>query len=100
MFWPEFPYLAGSSLFFFIFIFTPPCQLLFVCVSGLSISANVPGGIYTDVDRFGAVFTDGPPLYRFNDLNYRWVALNDWHYQLDFNGMSLSHNGLLHTVSL
>lgn len=44
--------------------------------------------MYTDLEQAG-VLTDGPLLYRFNDVNYRWVAQQDWVYQLQFDGMSL-----------
>lgn len=83
-FWPQFsPPLALPDFFKSRPLLHVNC---FCLVAGLSISATVPGGIYTDVHRSGTVFTQGPHLYRYNDVNYRWVALNDWHYQLDFNG--------------
>lgn len=53
----------------------------------MPFSGRVPGGIYTDLER-AAVFHDGPFLYRFNDGNYRWVALNNWNYALDFDGLA------------
>lgn len=58
----------------------------FTIATGLGVSAVVPGGIYTDLERAGVL--DGPLFYRFNDVNYRWVALQDWTYQLRFQGNS------------
>ena len=62
-------------------------------LQGLSIGGRVPGGIFTDLDRAG-VLKDGPLLYRFNDVNYRWIAMEDWVYTLNFQGnklLSLMH---------
>ncbi|XP_046449905.1 beta-mannosidase-like [Daphnia pulex] len=50
----------------------------------LVVEGQVPGGIYTDLERAG-VLRSGPLLYRFNDGNYRWIAFNDWNYALDFD---------------
>ncbi|XP_050523227.1 beta-mannosidase isoform X2 [Daktulosphaira vitifoliae] len=44
---------------------------------------RVPGGIYTDL-RINGVLTEDP-LYRYNDLKYRWVSVNDWNYSTTFN---------------
>ena len=48
---------------------------------------TVPGSIYTDLDNNGSIFKGGPLLYRFNDLDYRWVSYEDWDYTLNFDGI-------------
>ncbi|XP_022688923.1 beta-mannosidase-like isoform X1 [Varroa jacobsoni] len=41
----------------------------------ISISARVPGGIYSDLHRAGII---SEPYYRFNDMLQRWVCYDDW----------------------
>ena len=45
-------------------------------------SATVPGGIYTDLTAAGILKED--IYYRFNDLAYRWVSMEDWTYNKTF----------------
>ena len=52
--------------------------------TGLTGSATVPGGIYTDLRRARILPED--PFTGFNDMNYRWVSKSDWIYQKKFNG--------------
>lgn len=49
------------------------------------MAGTVPGSIYTDLERAN-VLNGGPLLYRFNDLDYRWVSYLDWDYSLAFDG--------------
>ncbi|KZS12421.1 Beta-mannosidase [Daphnia magna] len=49
----------------------------------IQVSGTVPGSIYTDLEM-GGKFTGGPLLFRFNDLDYRWVSYEDWDYYLSF----------------
>lgn len=55
---------------------------------GIQVSGTVPGSIYTDLEM-GGKFTGGPLLFRFNDLDYRWVSYEDWDYYLSFEGFKL-----------
>lgn len=49
---------------------------------GIRIPAQVPGGIYTDLQASGILSDD---LFdRFNDHEYRWVANEDWTYETTF----------------
>ncbi|XP_070394199.1 beta-mannosidase-like isoform X2 [Dermacentor albipictus] len=47
----------------------------------IKIRAIVPGGIYTDLMRSGII---REPYYGFNDVNYEWVALEDWTFYRSF----------------
>ena len=53
---------------------------------GIQVPGRVPGSIYTDLDEAN-IFTGGPLLFRFNDLDYRWVSYEDWDYSLTFQGV-------------
>eukprot|EP00494_Astrolonche_serrata_P032186 UN32455 len=48
----------------------------------IHINATVPGDIHSDLMKAGIL---GDPFYRFNDLNYRWVAYDNWTYSTTFN---------------
>lgn len=48
----------------------------------LKLSANVPGGIYSDLRKNNVL--RGDVLYRFNDDEYRWVGLDSWVYHCNF----------------
>ena len=54
---------------------------------GVAVPATVPGSVYTDLMRAGVI---GDPYARFNDVNYRWVALDNWTYTRTFNGKEIS----------
>ena len=47
------------------------------------IPATVPGGIYTDLQNAGILTSD--LYYRFNEDNFKWVALTNWTYMATFN---------------
>ncbi|CAG7825645.1 unnamed protein product [Allacma fusca] len=49
----------------------------------INIPATVPGGIYTDLEKSGLLST--PIYYRFNDLETRWVAKENWTFSRSFN---------------
>ena len=46
------------------------------------LEVTVPGSVYTDLQQAGVL--TGDLLYRFNDVEYRWVALTNWTYRLTF----------------
>ena len=46
------------------------------------LEVTVPGSVYTDLQQAGVL--SGDLLYRFNDVEYRWVALTNWTYSLTF----------------
>ena len=67
----------------------------------ISVPATVPGGVYTDLSNAGVLKDD--LYYRFNDLEYRWVAQQDWTYtgmfslsreQLEVSMIELDCHGL------
>lgn len=41
----------------------------------IKIPATVPGGIYTDLKKYGLI---GEPFYGFNDVQYDWVGKENW----------------------
>ncbi|XP_049271905.1 beta-mannosidase-like [Rhipicephalus sanguineus] len=47
----------------------------------IKVRAIVPGGIYTDLMRSGII---SEPYYGFNDVNYEWIALEDWTFYRSF----------------
>ncbi len=48
----------------------------------IAVPAAVPGDIYGDLMRAEII---GEPFYRFNDLNYRWIAYENWTYKTHFS---------------
>ena len=51
----------------------------------IKTGAVVPGSIYSDLRRVGIL----KDLYQGkNDINYRWVAYDNWTYERTFNGMN------------
>jgi len=42
---------------------------------------TVPGDIVTDLWRAGFI---GDPYYRYNDITYRWIGLDNWTYSKTF----------------
>ncbi|CAN7939245.1 unnamed protein product, partial [Ixodes hexagonus] len=50
--------------------------------SALNFSAEVPGGIYTDLKRNGII---GEPYFSFNDVKYAWVARENWTFYRTFS---------------
>ena len=47
-------------------------------------NATVPGGVYTDLARAGVIFPVEELYFRFNDVNTRWVAYENWNYSATF----------------
>ncbi|KAK8727944.1 hypothetical protein OTU49_009522 [Cherax quadricarinatus] len=45
----------------------------------VTVSGTVPGGVYSDL-LLADVLTGGDLYYRYNDLDYRWVAEENWTY--------------------
>merc|ERR1719402_1577714 len=50
--------------------------------ANISVPANVPGGVYSDLRQAGVLNQD--LYYRFNDVEYRWVGEEDWTYTGNF----------------
>uniref|UniRef100_A0A671SAU7 Beta-mannosidase n=1 Tax=Sinocyclocheilus anshuiensis TaxID=1608454 RepID=A0A671SAU7_9TELE len=50
--------------------------------SSVSLSAEVPGCVHTTLQRQGFI---SDPYYRFNDLAYRWISLDNWTYTTSFS---------------
>ena len=48
----------------------------------VKIPASVPGDVYSDLREAGVLL--GDLLYRFNDLEYRWVSRANWTYEVVF----------------
>ena len=46
------------------------------------VPASVPGDVYSDLSEAGVL--GGDLLYRFNDVEYRWVAEGNWTYDVVF----------------
>lgn len=51
-------------------------------LSNRQFAFNVPGDIFTDLEYNGILKKS--PLFDTNDLNYRWVAYEDWVYERNF----------------
>ncbi|KAG7234597.1 hypothetical protein INR49_002226 [Caranx melampygus] len=48
----------------------------------LSVPAEVPGCVHSALQQQGLI---QDPYFRFNDLLYRWIALDNWTYTTTFN---------------
>ena len=59
-------------------------------------NATVPGGVYTDLAGAGVIFPVEELYYRFNDVNTRWVAYENWNYSATFR-LNVSHDGTIAT---
>ena len=64
-------------------------QLITFMSIQFQIPATVPGGIYTDLQNAGILTSD--LYYRFNEDNFKWVALTNWTYMTTFN-LSKNHD--------
>ncbi|KAK7070125.1 hypothetical protein SK128_023979 [Halocaridina rubra] len=51
--------------------------------NSIQTSGSVPGGVYSDLLANGILDT-GDLYYRFNDIDYRWVARDNWTYSTTF----------------
>ncbi|GAB1288145.1 Beta-mannosidase [Apodemus speciosus] len=47
----------------------------------LELPATVPGYVHSALHQRGLI---QDPYYRFNDLNYRWISLDNWTYSTEF----------------
>ncbi|KAJ6642485.1 Beta-mannosidase, partial [Pseudolycoriella hygida] len=47
------------------------------------VPAEIPGGIYSDLDAAGNVFRN-PIYFDYNDVETRWVGRSDWSYSREF----------------
>ena len=45
--------------------------------NNVTMPGQVPGNVFTDLMAAGVL---DDPYFRFNDLNYRWVSLDNWTY--------------------
>ena len=52
--------------------------------SAIKVTSKVPGSIYTDLKRNGTLKQDF--YYGNNDINYRWVANDNWTFVKNFHG--------------
>lgn len=50
--------------------------------SSFSLSAEVPGCVHTALQQHKLI---EDPYYRFNDLAYRWISLDNWTYTTSFS---------------
>ena len=51
-----------------------------------SVPAEVPGGIYSDLDAYGGIFKNS--IYNdYNDVETRWVGRTNWTFSREFNGI-------------
>uniref|UniRef100_A0A665WM54 Beta-mannosidase n=1 Tax=Echeneis naucrates TaxID=173247 RepID=A0A665WM54_ECHNA len=55
---------------------------LFSSDGSVSLPAEVPGCVHSALQQQGHI---QDPYFRFNDLSYRWIALNNWTYVTTFN---------------
>lgn len=57
-----------------------------------TVGATVPGGVYTDL-KTAQYLDDGDFYFRYNDVDYRWVAMENWTFstQLNVDASLLNH---------
>ena len=53
--------------------------------TAIVVPGSVPGGVYSDLLKAG-VLGNGSLFYRYNDVAYRWVALENWTYFTTLQG--------------
>ena len=49
----------------------------------ISVAGEVPGNVHTALYRNGTIMD---PYFRFNDVNYRWIAYDNWTYTRSLEG--------------
>lgn len=49
---------------------------------GYDLEAAVPGGVHTALMHNANI---GDPYYRFRDVEYRWIAYENWTYYRNFS---------------
>ena len=52
----------------------------------ISVPGEVPGNVHTALYRDGTIMN---PYFRFNDVNYRWIAYDNWTYSRTIEGLKL-----------
>lgn len=80
---------ASSSTFYQQYLTTAAGSSWSLVNSNGSVSASspfvvVPGNVHLDLGAAG-VLTQGDPLYRDNEINYRWIAYDNWTYSTTFD---------------
>lgn len=51
----------------------------------LAIYGEVPGNVHTALYRNDTIMD---PYFRFNDVQYRWIAYDNWTYTRSFEGLN------------
>lgn len=52
----------------------------------INVYGNVPGSVHMSLLENGVI---QEPYFRFNDVNYRWIAYDNWTYTRTFTGKCL-----------
>lgn len=52
----------------------------------ISVYGNVPGNVHTALYKNGTI---KDPYFRFNDVNYRWIAYDNWTYTRSLEGVNM-----------
>ena len=52
----------------------------------ISVHGNVPGNVHTALYKNGTI---KDPYFRFNDVNYRWIAYDNWTYTRSLEGVKM-----------
>ena len=52
----------------------------------ISVSGNVPGNVHTALYKNGTL---RDPYFRFNDVEYRWIAYDNWTYTRSLEGLDV-----------
>lgn len=52
----------------------------------ISVPGNVPGNVHTALYKNGTI---KDPYFRFNDVNYRWIAYDNWTYTRSLEGVKI-----------
>lgn len=60
-------------------------KVVIILAIGVKTSGRVPGGVYSDLFDTGVLDNSVPLFYRRNDLDYRWVSLDNWTYSRTFD---------------
>ena len=55
--------------------------IVLICICN-EVGANVPGGIFSDLRNAGIL--NESIYYRFNDIEYKWIAMENWTYTTEF----------------
>lgn len=52
----------------------------------ISVHGEVPGNVHTALYRNGTI---KDPYFRFNDVEYRWIAYDNWTYSRAVEGLNI-----------